>query len=494
MLERNIRQLAELIKNKDRPDQVLLRENNIAIGLRDDQGAGIIVGATTKGCVTGYARKYLARVKGEDSKDASGVIVDPMEIYTKLYGANPTSDQLESFIPKLKSIFPSRLEPLEGKLSYCGIDVKEIVNAHKDKDTFGFEEVSYLLLTGELPTALQLNDFDEDLKSRRILPVGFRDKLIYQLTSKDLMNTLQTAVDNMYELDSNPNSTNIEDVTRHSLELIAKFPSLVAYSYQGLKNKYEGKGLNIVLPEENLSHAEAFMKMFRCGDNYTKEEAKILDLFLMLHADHGGGNNSTFTVRVVSSSESDTYSSISSGLASLKGHLHGGANEKVMGMMGDLKKGVTDWKDKDEVFNYLGKILKKEVGDKSGKIYGVGHAVYTKSDPRAIILKDEARKLALGKGRLEEFELLNTVGELAGKAFENFKGSKKIVSPNVDFYSGFVLDCLQIPAEIYTPLFAMARVSGWAAHRLEQLVQNRIIRPAYFELFPERNYVPLGQR
>lgn len=493
MPDKNIKQLAEIIQNRDRPDQVLLRENNIAIGLRDDQGAGIIVGATTKGCVTGYARKYLASIKGdEDSSETNTFVVDPSEIYIKLYGVNPNPEQLESFIPKLRSILPSKLEPLEGKLSYCGIDIKEIANAHKT--TFGFEEVSYLLLTGELPNMIQLKNFDDDLKSRRILPVGFRDKLTYQLTSRDLMNTLQTAVDNLYELDPNPNSTNIEDVTRHSLELIAKFPSLVAYSYQGLKNKYDGKGLSIVLPEENLSHAEAFMKMLRCGDNFTKEEAKILDLFLMLHADHGGGNNSTFTVRVVSSSETDTYSAISSGLASLKGHLHGGANEKVMGMMKDIKENVKDWKDNEEVFNYLGKILRKEAGDKSGKIYGVGHAVYTKSDPRAIILRDEARKLALSKDRLGEFELLDLVGNLAPKAFENFKGSKKIVSANVDFYSGFVLDSLQIPSEIYTPLFAMARVSGWAAHRLEQLVQNRIIRPAYFELFPEKAYVPLEQR
>jgi len=493
MSEKIIKELAGIIQNKDKPDQILLRDHNIAIGLRDDRGAGIIVGATTKGCVLGYDKKLLSIIKGEKhSQNNKPVEVDPAEIYEKLYGKKPDESQLQDFIPKLKSILPYEFTPTEGKLLYCGIDIKDIVKAHKD--TFGFEEVSYLLLTGKLPTEEQLGIFEDLLKSKRCLPEGFKDRLVYQLTSKDMMNTLQTAVDNIYELDHNPNSTDIEDVTRHSIELIAKFPAIIAYAYHGMKHKYEGKELKMTIPPDRFSYAQYFLSMLRKGKPFTDEEAHILDMFLMLHAEHGGGNNSTFTVRVVSSSETDTYSAISSGLASLKGHLHGGANEKVINMMKFIKNDVRDWKDKDEVFGYLCRWLNKEVGDKSGKLYGLGHAVYTKSDPRAIILREEAKKLAKIKSRSNEFELLDLVGQLAPKAFEKIKGNKKIISPNVDFYSGFVLDCLEIPPELYTPLFAMARVSGWLSHRLEQLIQNRIIRPAYFELVPEKAYVPIEER
>lgn len=493
MSDKFLKEITGIIQNRNKVDQEVLKGHNISIGLRDDQGAGIIVGATTKGCVIGYEKKFLATIKGDKTEKCKNqVVVNPEEIYEKVHMSKPDKLQLENFIPKLKTILPYEFQAVEGKLYYCGIDIRKIIKAHKN--SFGFEEVVYLLLTGELPTKKQFDEFSEYLKSRRSLPVVFRERLLHHFTSNDMMNILQTAVDNLYELDPNPNSSTVEDVTRQSIELIAKFPSLVAYAYHGMKHRYDGKDLNIILPSDKFSYAEDFMRLFKAGRPFTREEAKILDLFLILHAEHGGGNNSTFTVRVVSSSETDTYSAISSGLASLKGHLHGGANEQVMQMMKYIKENVKDWKNKEEVLNYLCMLIRKEAGDKSGKLYGMGHAVYTKSDPRAIILKEVARKLAKDKKRSDEFELLDLVSQLAPVAFAKEKGSKKIISPNVDFYSGFVLDCLGIPSELFTPLFAMARVAGWLAHRLEQLVQNRIIRPAYFDIVKEREYIPIEKR
>jgi citrate synthase len=486
-----IKELAQIIENTDRPDAKKLKEHNVHIGLRDDQGAGIVVGATTKGCVIGYEKIPLAKLKGEDG-NADLREIDAGKIFQELYGSLPTAEQLNAFLPQLKEIVPYKMKPVEGRLYYCGIEINEIANAHRHG--FGFEEVSYLLLTGELPSKEKFSKFSEYLKTNRSLPAGYRNALIHQFSSSNIMNTLQTAVDNLYYLDQNPDSTSVEDITRHSMDMIAKFPCILAYAYQGMKYKFMDSDLNIVMPSYDATIAEDFLRMLLPERKFSKDEAHLLDTFLILHAEHGGGNNSTFTTRVVSSTETDTFSAISSGLASLKGPLHGGANQKVMSMMDDIKKNVNNWDDKEEVASYLAKLIRKEAGDKSGKIYGLGHAVYTLSDPRARIIRQEADWLAKDRGRMDELLLLDSVAELAPEVFKKVKGSSKVISPNVDFYTGFVLDCLGIPKEIYTPLFAMARVSGWCAHRLEQLVQNRIIRPAYLELVPSRPYIALEQR
>jgi len=488
-----LRDLSDLIRNNDTPDRKRLQQSNIQIGLRDDQGAGVHVGVTNKGSAVGYDRIPLAVLKGEEQGQGNVKVVDPAIIFEELHGREPNREELDTFMPKLRDLLPYRFLPVEGRLLYCGIDAIEIAKAHMH--SFGYEEVAYLLLTGNLPSQRQLGAFSQYLNERRFLPADYRNRLIHRLTSRNLMNSLQTAVDNLYELDPNPDSITIEDVTRHSIDLIARFPILVAYTYHGMNYKYKEKAdLVIVRSDSSVSHAEDFMRLFRTGDPFTREDALILDQFLILHAEHGGGNNSTFTTRVVTSSETDTFSAISAALASLKGHLHGGANEQVMNMMNFIKSEVRDWKDRDEVHDYLCRILKGEAADRNGKIYGFGHAVYTLSDPRAVYLSGLAEDLAARKGRLDEYQLFRQVEEQAPLVFEKVKKAKKRVCANVDFYSGFVLDCIGIPQELYTPLFSMSRVAGWTAHRLEQLVQNKLIRPAYKDLVEQRPYVPPASR
>jgi len=488
-----IRDLAELIRNNDTPDRMRLQRYNIQIGLRDEQGAGVYVGVTNKGSATGHERVPLAALKGEEHGMPGVKAVDPLLIYRELHGRDPNPDELDTFLPKLRDILPYKFVPAQGELLYCGINAIDIARAHEE--SFGFEEVAYLLLTGVLPTQGQLDPFCRYLNERRFLPADYRNLLVHRLTSRNIMNSLQTAVDNLYGADPDPDSITIEDVTRHSIDLIARFPILVAYSYHGMNYKYgEKEDLMIIRTDSTVHHAEDFMRMFKAGIPFTREDALLLDRFLILHAEHGGGNNSTFTARVVSSSETDTFSAVSAALGSLKGHLHGGANEQVMAMMDFVKSEVRDWKDRDEVYDFLCRILKAEVGDRSGKIYGIGHAVYTLSDPRAVYLSELAEDLARKKGRLDEYHLFNLVAQLAPVVFEEVKKSKKKVCANVDFYSGFVLDCLGIPRELYTPLFAVSRVAGWCAHRLEQLVQNKLIRPAYKDLVEPRPYVPLARR
>jgi len=488
-----IQELAEIIRNNDTPDNQRLRKYNIQIGLRDDQGAGVYVGVTNKGSAVGYERLPLAVLKGEEAGAGSRRVVDPSVVFRELYGRDPSENELAAFLPKLRDILPYEFRPVEGQLLYCGIDAIDIARAHLE--SFGYEEVAYLLLTGNLPTRCQFDKFRDFLNERRSLPSDYRNALVHQLSSKNIMNSLQAAVDNLYDLDPNPDSIDIEDVTRHSVDLIAKFPILVAYSYHGMNYKYKEKAdLMIIRTDPEVSQAEDFLRMLMACRPFTREDALVLDQFLILHAEHGGGNNSTFTTRVVSSSETDTFSAISSALASLKGHLHGGANEQVMNMMGLIKGEVRDWKDRDEVYQYLCRILKGQAGDRRGKIYGIGHAVYTLSDPRAIYLRDMVEGLARRVNRLEEFDLFRLVAELAPIAFADVKKTNKKVSANVDFFSGFVLDCIGIPQELFTPLFSMSRVAGWCAHRLEQLVQNKLIRPAYMDLVEHRPYVPLPQR
>lgn len=438
-----LHELSRIIERRDKPDPELVRKHNIKLGLRDDDGAGVVVGMTGKGEVIGYIKN-----------DANQKIDVPGELY------------------------------------YCGISIQDLVAAHSD--SFGYEETAFLLLTGLLPTQHQLTAFSDYMATRRSLPARFRNTFT-DIVNDSMMNSLEIAVCSLYGEDAAPDSTAILDVTRHSIDLIATFPALVAYSFHAMQYKYRGQSLNLVNPMATGSHAENFLHMLRAGAGYTAEEARMLDLFLVLHAEHGGGNNSTFTVRTVSSSETDTFSSIVAGLASLKGHLHGGANEKVMAMFAEIKKHVRDWRDRDEVAAYLRRILRKEAGDRSGKLYGMGHAVYTLSDPRAIILIDVTRKMAAARQRSDEFELLVSIGDLGPQLVGESKAGKR-VSPNVDFYSGFFLDCLGIPVELYTPLFALSRVAGWCAHRLEQLVQNRLIRPAYVNAVSARPYTPMEKR
>lgn len=438
-----LNELSSIIQRRDTPDPELIKKHNIKLGLRNEDGSGVIVGLTGKGSVIGY------------TKDAEGRKIDA-----------------------------------EGELRYCGVSIQDLAAAARND--FGYEESAFLLLTGMLPTRAQLDRFVEYTTTRRTLPRRFHNEMP-NLVNNNMMNTLQIAVCHLYGEDPAPDSTAIKDVTRHSIDIIAKFPALVAYAYHSMQFKYRGKSLTLMTPAETGSLAGNFMHMFRAGEGYTAEEVQLLDLFLILHAEHGGGNNSTFTVRTVSSSETDTFSAVTAGLASLKGHLHGGANEKVMAMFAEIKTKVKDWRDRDEVAAHLQQIFNKQAGDKTGKLYGIGHAVYTLSDPRATILKEVTRNLAVARQRTDEFDLLALIGELGPRIVEAGKPGKK-VAPNVDFYSGFMLDCMNIPVEIYTPLFAMARVSGWCAHRLEQLVQNRLIRPAYMNAAPKRPYAPIEQR
>jgi citrate synthase len=420
-------------------------------GLRNKDGTGVLVGLTNIGDVVGY--------KKEDGK----VVAIP------------------------------------GRLLYRGIDIEDITKGFQNENRHGFDETVFLLLTGHLPNEKELADFSEHMGSLRALPDDFVKDMILSMKGKDVLNILARSVLGLYTLDDNPDDISLDNMIKQSLNIIAKFPTIVAYSYQALRHLYKGKTLSIRHPQTNLTTAENFLYLIK-GDckGYTKLEADLLDLMLVLHAEHGGGNNSTFTMRVTSSSETDIYSSITSAIGSLKGPLHGGANVRVLEMMEDMKLHVKDWTSEEEVKAHLLKILNKKANDLSGKIYGIGHAVYTISDPRAAILKTKARELAIEKGRLDEFELYSLVERLTPEVFRVFKGEKstKVVCINVDFYSGFVYACLEISKELYTPLFAIARVSGWCTHRIEELTfsAKRIIRPAFKNVYGKHEYIPLNVR
>lgn len=382
--------------------------------------------------------------------------------------------------------------PAEGKLSYRGIDVKDIVNACEKENRLGFEETCYLLLLGKLPNKNEMKEFKDMLNNTRKLPLGFTEDMILKAPSRDVMNKIQRSILVLYSYDSNPDDNSVKNVLRQSMELIAIIPSLVAYAYQAKSHYYDEKSLYIHLPPPDLSTAETILHMIRPDNKYTRTEAETLDLSLIIHAEHGGGNNSTFATHVVSSSGTDTYSAIATAIGSLKGPKHGGANIKCMDMMINIKENLKNWKDREEIKNYLTKILNKEAFDGAGLIYGMGHAIYTLSDPRAILLKGKAFELAKEKNRVEEYELYTTIEEISKKIFEE-KGIK--LSANVDFYSGFVYDMLNIPSELYTPLFATARISGWCAHRIEQIVsEKKIIRPAYKSIKENTGYVSIEER
>ena len=385
--------------------------------------------------------------------------------------------------------------PCDGELYYRGINIKDLTNGFLKEDRFGFEETTYLLLFGVLPTEEQLKDFCKILGNQRSLPRKFVRDVIMKAPSKDMMNTLSRSVLTLYSYDSNPEDISLPNVMRQCINLISIFPMLSVYGYQAHRHYNQNKSLYIHNPKKELSTAENILRMLRSDKKYTPLEAKILDLALVLHMEHGGGNNSTFTTHVVSSSGTDTYSAIAAALGSLKGPKHGGANIKVVSMFDDMKKHVHDWKDEEEVSAYLRKLLHKEAFDKRGLIYGMGHAVYSISDPRARIFKQFVKQLADEKGRQKDYRLYEMVERLAPVIIAEERHIYKGVSANVDFYSGFVYSMLELPLELYTPMFAIARIVGWSAHRMEELINtDKIIRPAYKNVLEEQAYIALEER
>ncbi|MSS63849.1 citrate/2-methylcitrate synthase [Velocimicrobium porci] len=386
--------------------------------------------------------------------------------------------------------------PTEGKLYYQGVDIEEIVQGFIREKRFGFEETVFLLLFGKLPTKEELDTLNHLLSQyRKELPTSFVRDIIMKAPSRDMMNTLARSVLTLYSYDEKADDTSIENVLRQCLQLIALFPLLSVYGYQAYSHYHDGNSLFIHQPVEGLSTAENILHILRPDSKYTELEAKILDLALVLHAEHGGGNNSTFTTHVVTSSGTDTYSAVAASLGSLKGPKHGGANIKVMRMFEDMKDTIKDWEDEEEVRQYLTDILNKKAFDKKGLIYGMGHAVYSISDPRANILKGFVEKLSVEKGFEKEFSLYSMVERLAPEVIASERKIYKGVSANVDFYSGFVYNMLGLPFELYTPIFAIARIAGWSAHRLEELInEGKIIRPAYKAVAKHKNYVPMEER
>ena len=385
--------------------------------------------------------------------------------------------------------------PCDGELYYRGINIEELTKGFLQEKRFGFEEATYLLLFGTLPTQQQLEDFCKILGDQRCLPRNFVRDVIMKAPSRDMMNTLSRSVLTLYSYDTNPEDISLPNVLRQCINLISIFPMLSVYGYQAHRHYNQNKSLYIHHPKKELSTAENILLMLRPDKKYTPFEATILDLALVLHMEHGGGNNSTFTTHVVSSSGTDTYSAIAAALGSLKGPKHGGANIKVVRMFDDMKKHVKDWKDEEEVSEYLRKLLHKEAFDKRGLIYGMGHAVYSISDPRAQIFKKFVKQLAEEKGRQKDYQLYEMVERLAPQIIGQERHIYKGVSANVDFYSGFVYSMLDIPEEMFTPIFAIARIVGWSAHRIEELINmDKIIRPAYTSIMKEENYKPLCDR
>ncbi len=440
--------IQELALLHDKIDPKIVKEKNIKLGLRNEDGSGVFVGITSKGQVIGYEKIYHG-----DGTEA--------------------------------------VNPVPGKLFYCGYDVEDIIRQKKQDHRFGFEETVYLLLTGELPDRKDLNAFSQSLAKRRPLPNEVKKMIKNHPPHDDQMGSLHTIVSAMHIFDKDPNSTNINDVILQCVDLIAKFPTIIAYNYLAVKMKRRER---LVLPEpsSDMSIAETFLYLLK-GNTASRSVAELFDTMLIFHAEHGGGNNSTFSTRCVSSAGANTYMAICAGIGSLSGHLHGGANVAVMNMIDDIKNKVKNWESDVQVSDYLMKILNKEAGDKSGTIYGIGHAVYTVSDPRAMYIENQAGELAQSTGRLDEFNLLKKIALIAPILVKEKK--RKTVCTNVDFYSGFVYECMGIPRELFTPIFALARVVGWSAHRIEEIVQGRIIRPSYVtSLKAKKSYIALKKR
>ena len=446
IVERYVARQATVCEEKGRISKDLFVEYGVKQGLRDENGKGVLTGLTN-------------------------------------------ISQIIAF----KNIDGERV-PCDGELLYRGYDVKTLAEQGL-KNRFIFEEAAYLLLFGELPDNEQLDEFKEMLSDLRELPVNFTRDVIMKAPTADIMNSMTRSVLTLASYDETTNVLTTENVLRQCMELISVMSRLAVYGYHAYNHYINDESMYIHNPLPELSTAENFLRMLRPDKKYTELEARVLDVALLLHMEHGGGNNSTFTTRVVTSSGSDTYSAIAAALSSLKGKKHGGANIMVMNMMDDIRAHVKDYKDKDEIAAYLRKILHGEAFDGKGLIYGIGHAVYSKSDPREVIFKKFVDKLAAEKGRDEDLILYDNIAELAPVIIEDDRPVLKAVSPNVDFYSGFVYDMLGIPKELYTPLFAVARIAGWSAHRIEELVTaDKIIRPAYKSLVTHREYEPRDSR
>ncbi len=383
----------------------------------------------------------------------------------------------------------------EGKLEYRGFNMSALVDGVSAEDRYGFEECAYILLFGKLPTKQELESFTALLASKRHLPDRFTEDILMKAPSPSIMNKMAMGVLALYPYDKDPDTTTMENMLRQSIEIIARLPVIAAHSYAIYRSHFHKKSLTLHTPEDNLSTAQNFLRVLRPDMQYTEEEARLLDLCMIIHAEHGGGNNSTFSCRVLSSSGTDTYSAISAAIGSLKGPLHGGANIKVQEMFDCMKRDIRDIGDEEEVINYLNRVLRGEAGDGKGLIYGMGHAIYTKSDPRAVMLKKYAEDLAVRKGYGEDFKLLETIERVTPALFNAYKGTNKPMCANVDLYSGLVYRMLDIPVEMYTPLFAIARVAGWCAHRIEEFsTAKKIIRPAYKCISKPVEYTPLSER
>ena len=382
-----------------------------------------------------------------------------------------------------------------GKLEYRGFNMSSIVDGVTAEDRYGFEECAYILLFGKLPTKSELQAFSDLIASKRSLPKHFTEDVLMKAPSPSIMNKMATGVLSLYAYDKNPDDTSLENLLRQSIEIIARLPIIAAQAYSIYRCKFHGDSLTLHRPVEGLSTAQSFLRVLRPNMQFTEEEARLLDLCMIIHAEHGGGNNSTFSCRVLSSSGTDTYSAIAAAIGSLKGPLHGGANIKVQEMFDCIKTNVGDIRDEDEVTAFLTKILNKEAYDGKGLIYGMGHAIYTLSDPRAVMLKKYAEKLAIEKGYGDDFKLLETIERVTPEIFRQHKGVNKAMCANVDLYSGLVYRMLDIPVELYTPLFAISRVSGWCAHRIEELTTaKKIIRPAYKNLSKPQEFIPMDER
>lgn len=386
-------------------------------------------------------------------------------------------------------------EPIEGRLTYRGYNVYDLIRGLEEEDRFGFEEIGYLLMCGKLPSREQLTSFQQMIGMEHALPDNFTEDMIMRAPSRDIMNKLASATLALYSYDPDPDSTDIKNIIRQGISLTAKFPVIISHAYQAKRRYFDGAAMFLNVPDPNCSTAENILRLIRPDGQYTHEEAKLLDRCLILHAEHGGGNNSTFAVRVTSSSRTDTYSSISAGVSALKGPRHGGANLRVVKQFEEIQENVKDWTNEGQVADYLRKIMDGTAGDGSGLIYGMGHAIYTLSDPRAVALKQAARPLAEKKGLAAEMDLLELVEKLTPEIFAEKKGVVKPMCANVDMYSGLVYKMLGLPKSIYTPLFATARIVGWISHRLEEIANgNKIMRPAYRPLEKPKEYIHLENR
>lgn len=450
-----IYQLSNEVRKSCKIDNELFRKYGVKRGLRNENGSGVLVGLTNIGNVVGY------------EKDADG-----------------------------------SLNPVPGKLYYRGYELNDLVSPVLKGRGFGYEEVAYLLLSGQLPDKEELELFAKTINERQALNHRSMVRIVDLETVPDIMNVLARCVLEMYISDPDADNISWDNLVRQSIDLIAKMPTIIAYAYNCYRHSIQGRSLNIRHPKEGVSIAENFLYMLK-NDNYTELDVRMLDLLMMTQAEHGGGNNSTFTVRVTSSSRTDTYSSIAAGIGSLKGPLHGGANLKVVDMIHHLMENIHNWEDIEEIDNYLNLMLDKKAYDGSGLIYGIGHAVYTLKDPRAEVLKETAALLAEEKGRSKEFAFLKTIEQEGIKCLSAVRAKKSTggkssmpVCANLDFYSGFIYEMLGLPKELYTPIFAMSRIVGWCAHRIEEIhfEGRRIIRPAYMNVLGVRDYIPLEKR